>query len=292
VGLFAQGNALLALLAAGLWGFGDFSGGMAVKRAGGTVPSALRVILTSHAASFCILVTIALARGDAFPRGAPLLWALGCGFTGAFSLTAFYIALSRGAMGAAAAVSGLLAAAIPSAVAMSADGMPGWRRGLGFLIAGLAIWLIAGGTTKPQQESRSTIGLAALAGAGFGIYFIALKFAGAGGLVWPMAMARAGSLTTASILWTVFSMRNRVAPAPLQWTSARWALSTALFDTTGNLAFMAATQMGRLDVAAVLASLYPASTILLAAGILKERPTLQQRLGMVTAAIAVVMITL
>ncbi len=283
---------MLALLAAGLWGFGDFSGGMAVKRAGGTVPAALRVILTSHAASFCILVTIALSRGDAFPHGAPLFWALGCGFTGAFSLTAFYIALSRGAMGAAAAVSGLLAAAIPSAVAMGSDGMPGWQHGLGFAIAGVAIWLIAGGTTKPQQESRATIGLAALAGAGFGIYFIALKYAGAGGLVWPMAMARVGSLTTASILLGIISVRSHTAPIPLQWASARWALSTTLFDTTGNLAFMAATQMGRLDVAAVLASLYPASTILLAAGLLKERPTAQQWLGMGAAGAAVVMITL
>ncbi|WP_433968219.1 EamA family transporter [Tunturiibacter gelidiferens] len=71
-----------------------------------------------------------------------------------------------------------------------------------------------------------------------------------------------------------------------------WAIATALLDTSGNLLYIAATRAGRLDVAAVLASLYPASTILLAAWALRERPTRRQGLGMVVAAAAVVMITL
>jgi drug/metabolite transporter (DMT)-like permease len=71
-----------------------------------------------------------------------------------------------------------------------------------------------------------------------------------------------------------------------------WALGTAILDTSGNLLFIAATRAGRLDVAAVLASLYPASTILLAAWTLHERPTRRQGLGMAIAAAAVVMITL
>jgi drug/metabolite transporter (DMT)-like permease len=69
-----------------------------------------------------------------------------------------------------------------------------------------------------------------------------------------------------------------------------WVLGTALFDTSGNLAFIAATRAGRLDVAAVLASLYPASTILLAAWMMKERPTRRQGWGMVVAGVAVVLI--
>jgi drug/metabolite transporter (DMT)-like permease len=70
-----------------------------------------------------------------------------------------------------------------------------------------------------------------------------------------------------------------------------WAMGAVLLDTTGNLLFIAATRAGRLDVAAVLASLYPASTILLAAWTLHERPTRRQGLGMAVAAAAVVMIT-
>jgi drug/metabolite transporter (DMT)-like permease len=70
-----------------------------------------------------------------------------------------------------------------------------------------------------------------------------------------------------------------------------WCLSTALLDTSGNLLFLAATRAGRLDVAAVLASLYPASTILMAAWMLRERPTRRQGWGMAVALAAVVMIT-
>ena len=293
-----QANGLLALLAAGFWGCGDFSGGMAVRKAGGPAPSvsaALRVILTSHAASLCVLAAIALVRGDRFPHGTALAWGLGSGVAGAFAVIAFYLALSRGAMGASAAVSGLLAAAIPACVAMAQQGHPGWRRGAGFLVAGIAIWLIAGGTRAARVETRSTIRLAILAGAGFGVYFVTLKFAAAGGLIWPMATARIGSLTTVALLLAILWLRpttdtsQKVGMTP---NAIRWALSTALFDTVGTLSFMAATRAGRLDVASVLASLYPASTILLAAWILKEKPTRQQALGMVVAAAAVVMITL
>jgi drug/metabolite transporter (DMT)-like permease len=293
-----QANGLLALLAAGFWGCGDFSGGMAVRKAGGRVPSvsaAVRVILVSHAASLGVLLAIALLCGDRFPQGDVLGCALVCGVFGALAVIAFYLALSRGAMGASAAVSGLLAAASPSCVAMIQEGHPGWRRGTGFFVAGVAIWLIAGGTASGRRESRSTLRLAILAGAGFGIYFVALKFAATGGLIWPMAAARMASLTTVS-LWLALLWFGRApgvsVTSRMSATAIRWALSTALFDTAGNLAFMAATRVGRLDVASVLASLYPASTILLAGWILKEKPTRQQALGMLVAAAAVVMITL
>src|SRR5947208_225993 len=104
-----RGNALLALCAATLWGGGDFAGGMGVKSAGGSVRAALRVVLLSHVTSFVVLVVIATLRGDSFPHGTLLAWGVAAGVTGGLSLTAFYIALSRGAMGASAAVSGLLA---------------------------------------------------------------------------------------------------------------------------------------------------------------------------------------
>ena len=123
--MLLHGNALLALAAAVLWGGGDFSGGMSVKRAGGTMGAALRVILLSHAVSLAILLAIAWLRGDAFPHGAPLVWGLVAGVTAGIALACFYVALSRGAMGASAALSGLLAAAIPAAVSAGAEGSPG-----------------------------------------------------------------------------------------------------------------------------------------------------------------------
>ena len=292
-------NAVFGLLAALFWGGGDFSGGMGAKHAGGSLGGALRVILLSHSASFCILLTLALLRGDTIPHGAPLLWGISAGVIGGLSLAFFYIALARGAMGAAAAISGLLAAAIPAIVAIVSDGSPGSAQLLGFVIAGIAIWIVAAAPTGVLESpaikpAASTTLLAIISGAGFGVYFVALKMAGAAGVVWPMATARMGSITTCSIFVLVLTITNRKAVTPIKLPKAAflWALSTALLDTCGNLFFISATRAGRLDIAAVLASLYPATTILLAGLVLKERFSKRQALGMAIAAIAIVMITL
>ena len=295
MGMVLHGNALLALAAAGLWGGGDFSGGMGVKHAGGTMAAALRVILLSHAVSLGVLLVAAWWRGDAFPHGAPLAWGLGAGATVGIALACFYVALSRGAMGASAALSGLLAAAIPAAVSASAEGSPGLMRLVGFVVAGLAIWLIAAGPNpEAKTADRGTIWLAVAAGVGFGVYFVALKFAGSAGVIWPLATCRMGSLTVCSLLAMGMGLKADAGEGKIRLTRrvVVWALGAVLLDTSGNLLFVAATRAGRLDVAAVLASLYPASTILLAAWMLRERPTPRQGWGMAVAAAAVAMITL
>jgi drug/metabolite transporter (DMT)-like permease len=294
------GNALLALAAALLWGGGDFSGGMGVKDAGGSVRAALRVVLLSHISSFSVLVAVARLRGDPFPHGALLAWGLCAGVAGGLSLTCFYIALSRGAMGASAAVSGLLAAAIPATLTLWMHGSPGAHRLVGFAVAGLAIWLIAAGPTPATSQAESgaahnTASLAIAAGVGFGIYFVALKMAAPAGVIWPMATARMGSLSICSLIFLGLALAPR-KPGERRVALGRravgWSLATALLDTSGNLLFVAATRAGRLDVAAVLASLYPASTILLAAVTLGERPTRRQGWGMATAVVAVALIAM
>ncbi|WP_353063986.1 EamA family transporter [Tunturibacter psychrotolerans] len=294
--MLVHGNALMALAAAVLWGGGDFSGGMGVKHAGGSMGAALRVILLSHCLSFSVLVLIAWVRGDAFLHGAALVWGLVAGVTAGVALACFYIALSRGAMGASAALSGLLAAAIPAAFSASEEGSPGVLRVVGFLVAGMAIWLIAAGeNAEAKPAERSTVWLAVIAGVGFGIYFTALKLAAAKtGVVWPLATCRIGSLTVCSVMLAGISLRAKKGEVQARMSRpvAVWAVATALLDTSGNLLYIEATRAGRLDVAAVLASLYPASTILLAAWTLRERPTRRQGWGMAVAAAAVVMITL
>jgi drug/metabolite transporter (DMT)-like permease len=290
--ILLSGNALIALAAAFFWGGGDFSGGMGVKRAGGTTGAALRVVLLSHVMSFSVLLLLTQLRADPFPHGALLAWGVAAGVAGGLSLTAFYIALSRGSMGASAAVSGLLAASIPAAFGLVTDGSPGARQIVGFVVAGVAIWLIAAGPSD-AGSSAGTMGLAVAAGTGFGLYFIALKMAGPAGVLWPMATARMGSLSVCSIFLLVLSLRGRsnVTAAPrVNRKVVLWSASTALLDTSGNLLFVEATRRGRLDVAAVLGSLYPASTILLAALMLGESPTLRQGLGMLTAVAAVLLI--
>ena len=282
-------GSLLGLLSAGCWGVGDFSGGMAVKAAGGSARSALTIVLFSHLTSIGFLLLLAFSFGGAFPKGRLLAWGLAAGVCAGLSLSAFYVALSRGAMGASAAISGLLAAAIPAMASSLIDGGAGWRRYAGFTVAGAAIWLIAAG--KAVHEERTTLWLAVAAGGGFGLYFIALKFAGAGGALWAMSTARIGSIVTCAVMLLLMSGRARDAAPRLSRQAIGWIFATALFDTSGNLLFVTATQAGRLDVAAVLASLYPASTILLAGWLLKEKLTRSQKWGMLVALGAVLLIT-
>lgn len=283
-------NALLALAAALLWGGGDFSGGMGVGAAGGKTGSALRVVMLSHISSFSVLLAIVLLRREPMPHGALLAWGLLGGFSGGLALTCFYMALSRGAMGASAAVSGLLAAAIPAFVSMAIEGAPTTLRIAGFLLAAAAIWMIAAGPAQ-QHAARSTMVLAIVAGIGFGVYFVALRMANPLGLVMPMTLARACSLITCGLTFLFLSARGVTVGSRMTTKAALWALCAGALDTTGNLFYVAATRAGRLDVAAVLASLYPASTIVLAGWLLHERLSRRQWLGMAIAACAVVMIT-
>jgi drug/metabolite transporter (DMT)-like permease len=210
-------------------------------------------------------------------------------------------------MGGSAALSGLLAAAIPAAVSSVIEGIPTSLRIGGFALAMAAIWLIAAGPSpeaehavdgsQPSESSRVTLALALIAGIGFGIYFVGLRLANPLGVLEPVAVARAASLVTCALLLIVVSVRSRaLAEKPSKTKLTRMgvlcALGVALLDTGGNLLFLAATRTGRLDIAAVLASLYPAGTILLAAWHLHERPTRRQLMGMAIAAAAVVMITI
>lgn len=296
--LLLQANAALALASAAIWGGGDFSGGAAVRAAGGTMQSAFRVVLLSHTVSLSILCLLSLLWGGAFPTGSNLACGLVAGVLAALSLTTFYVALSAGSMGAAAALSGLLAAAIPAVVSFATEGHPGPQHLFGFAVAGTAIWLIAAGPSNPAQPSdRRAMTLAVLAGVGFGLYFVSMKMAGRAGLLWPMTTVRLGSAVTCGllVLATTFRSGAPAAPHPAVFLPRRallWTMGPALLDTGGNLLFMASTRIGRLDVASVLASLYPASTILLAAWMFHERPTRRQVLGMLTAAVAILLITL
>ena len=296
--LLLEANAALGLLAAVLWGGGDFAGSIAVKRSGGNVRGALFVVLAGHLLSLLVVGSLAAARGESFPHGAPLAWAVCGGAISGISLVAFYLALADGHMGSAAAISGLLCAAVPAVVSGFTEGSPGLRRLLGFAFAGGAIWLIASASGSGAGASRRAIVLSTLGGLGFGVYFVSLKYAGTAGLLWAMGAARVGSASMAALLLVALLLTSHrqngdaAGEAAGRARTFAWIVAGAAMDTGGNLSFLAATRAGRLDVAAVLSSIYPASTILLAAWLLKERTTVRQRWGMALALVAVVFVTL
>jgi drug/metabolite transporter (DMT)-like permease len=300
-------TSVLGLTAAVIWGAADFSGGIGARY--------LRVywlLAVSHASSLVALLVLANLLHQPRPDARILAYGLVAGLAGGAALLLFYYALSLGSMGTTAAVTGLLTAALPVFFSFSTIGAPSSRQLVGFGLAAAAIWLISspsGSSSKQAVEAQGKkLVLAVISGIGFGIFLIALRQANSGGLLWPLAASRVGSLTLAIAGGLIFS-RDRFTvearPSPTlqnpsvqrKATARQWqigialALIAALFDTSGNFFFVAATRIGRLDVAAVLSSLYPASTILLAVWLLKERTSRRQALGMTAALVAVALIS-
>lgn len=260
------------------WGAGDFSGGLASKRA-----PVFGVLTIGHAIGLALLLSLALVWGESLPSTTDLLWGLAAGLAGAVGLAALYRALAIGRMGLVAPVSAVLTAALPALFGILTAGMPGVPKLAGFALALLGIWLVAG--TGESTGSRAGLGLAVLAGFGFGLFFILVHRAGENAVFWPLAAARVGSL--GFVLPIAFARRQFPPREPRLLVTA--LLSGAL-DVAGNAFFVLAGQAGRLDVAAILASLYPASTVLLAALLLGERVMRVQILGIAAALAAIALI--
>ncbi len=159
-----------------------------------------------------------------------------------------------------------------------------------------AIWLIThtpGRTAEKEDfvvKTASTppaaLLLGALAGVGFGTQLILFKMASPGGTMWVMTSARAAGVA-AMLLLLVFMPPK--APWRGFWLTG---IAAGALDTMGNLFYLQATRFGRLDVAALICSLYPAGTILLAALVLREWPTRRQVAGIALALGAVLLLSL
>lgn len=262
------------------WGAGDFSGGLASKRA-----PVLGVLSIGHAVGLLLLIVLALAWGEALPSASDFGWGLAAGLAGAVGLAALYRALAIGRMGVVAPVSAVLTAALPAVFGALTEGLPGTLKLVGFGLALLAIWLVAG--TGGAGAARDGLGLAALAGCAFGMFFILIHRAGASAVFWPLAAARLGSLS--SVLPLAFARRQLLRPDP---RLLMLMLLSGTLDVAGNAFFVLASQAGRLDVAAILSSLYPASTVGLAALVLGERVMLPQVAGIVAALAAIALIAI
>jgi drug/metabolite transporter (DMT)-like permease len=290
---------VLGLSAAIIWGAADFSGGLGARY--------LRVywlLAISHASSLVALVLLADLLHQPLPDARILTYGLISGVAGGIALLVFYYALSLGSMGTTAAVTGLLTAALPVLFSLATIGAPSHRQIAGFVLAAGAIWLISSPSSSNQQvveDQRKKLALGVISGIGFGIFLIALREANSGGILWPLAASRVGSLALAIAGGLILSRGQFIVEPEAQATSTTirrrvligigLALIASAFDTGGNFFFVAATRIGRLDVASVLSSLYPASTILLAVWLLHERTNRRQALGMTAALVAVALIS-
>lgn len=271
----------LSLLSAATWGGSDFAGGWGARRASSLLITACGQV-TSLAGLLCICVALRLP----VPDTKYLVFAAIGGFEGAFALAIFYRALAMGAMGLTAALTGLLTALIPVVFDMFHAGWPGAMTSAGLVLGLVAIWFISQSqsTGGPGTPAKALL-LGACAGSGFGAQLILFKLGAEGGVLWALTSGRIAG--AAAILLTVMVARPKGG-----WRGFWLAgIISGSLDTAGNLFYMMASQMGRLDVAAVICSMYPAGTIALAGIILREKPTRRQLVGMGLALGAVVLLS-
>jgi drug/metabolite transporter (DMT)-like permease len=277
---------LYGIASAATWGAGDFAGGLASRKLG-----AYRAVMY---ADFFGLLLVGIVLGfyrESMPALSVLFTSAIAGALGSVGLLILYYSLTQGQMSIAAPVSALFAAVLPVIVGAITEGLPKPIQFIGFAIALTAVWLISSGNQTEQFPLKrlADLRLPILAGIGFGCYFIFIHYAvqGTNAIVWPMIASRmAGTL----LLFVVVLLRRE----PFAVARDAWGVvaMNATLDLLGNFFYILASHTGRLDIAAVLSSLYPGSTVLLAWFFLKERIGLSQWIGIAAALLAIVLFTL
>lgn len=272
--------AVFALGSAACWGAGDFSGGLAARRS-----DPYRSVLIVYAIGLVALTLVALGRHEALPPATDIIWGALAGLFGLVGILLLFQAFTSGRMGIAAPVSGVLATALPVVFNAFTVGLPGALQIVGFVVALAGIWLLS--RPEPLGGRPDGLGLAILAGLCFGGFFITLDQVSTASTFWPLVAGRAASCV--ALLLFALVTRRRIQLSDLPW--GLYSLA-GILDVGGNLFFLLAIQNGRLDVGAVLGSLYPAVTAILARLTIKERVTRMQVIGVSAAMLAIVLITL
>jgi drug/metabolite transporter (DMT)-like permease len=206
-------------------------------------------------------------------------------------LLILYYSLARGQMSIAAPISALFAALLPVLVSALTQGLPTLLQFTGFGLALSAVWLISQGDAAHRfhLDRLSDLRLPLLAGLGFGSYFILMDYAteGVSSTLWPMIASRiAGTLM---LLVFVLAQRQGFGVPRAAWGVV---IVNGLLDVGGNFFYILALRAGRLDISAVLSSLYPGATVILAWVFLKERISRPQWVGIFIALVAIALFSL
>jgi drug/metabolite transporter (DMT)-like permease len=267
---------VLALLTAVSYGVGDYSGGRAAR-----VASALSVTATAHLLGLAGLATLALVVSAEEVRAEDLLLGAAGGLFGFLGIVLLYRGLAGGSMAVVSPISAVVAAVVPVLAGLLGGERPGGLALLGVVVALAAIALVTR-SGPVGTVSRTSVLIALGAGIGFGVFFVFVAAVGEGAGLWPLAVGRLVSATVAAATATV-ARRGIVPPRP----ALAFTIGAAVFDVAANITFLLATRQGLLTIVAVLASLYPAVTVLLAMTIDGERINRAQVAGLALATAAI-----
>jgi len=269
------------ILSALTWGAGDFAGGLAARKLG-----TYRAVFYADFLGLLALVLVVIFSPEEFPPISSLVIAGVAGMLGSVGLLTLYHSMAKGQMSIAAPVSALFAAALPVFVSAFTQGLPTLIQFIGFGLALSAVWMISQGDSlhRFHLEHLSDLRLPLLAGLGFGSYFILMHYAteGVSSTLWPMIASRVAG--TLMLFVFVLAQRQGFSVSRDSWGVV---FANGMLDVGGNFFYILALRTGRLDISAVLSSLYPGATVFLAWIFLKERISRLQWTGILIALIAI-----
>ena len=273
---------LLALASAVVYGVADYCGGRATRQA-----SAFAVTAFGQSVSLVLLLVLLPVLGDPAPPLADWGWGAGAGIAGAIGLLAFYYALSQGSMSVVAPTTAVVSVSIPVAVGLALGERPGTTALIGIGVAILAIILVSGALQGSAAPTSARItAFAVLGGLGFGLIFVFFDRTSDTSGLWPLVAARLASVPL--VVTAAYAFRQPLGVG-LVW---RVALASGALDMTANVLYLLATREGLLTIVAVVAALYPVSTVTLAFALDGERVNRSQAVGMALALAALAMVSL
>lgn len=274
---------LLAGLSALLYGAADFCGGLAARKS-----PLFAVLVLSQGIGLVLAVVASAVLGVGLPPVRDLAWGALAGVCGAVGIATLYSALAATIIAVASPVAAVIGAAIPMLLGVTTGDRPGILAWIGIALAIPAIVLLTAGPVEKGggEKLRRAVWLGIAAGASFGLFFSAISRTSAGSGLWPLASARV-TVVALVLLFALFSRRSlRVTASNLPVVAL-----AGLLDMGANIAFLLASRSGMLTIVAVISSLYPGPTVLLAWLALRERMSRLRVAGLMLALAGVALIS-
>lgn len=271
----------MALASAVLYGGADFCGGLATRRS-----HHYQALVLSSWVGVLTLIGLAVIGGEGWPAPEAARSGALAGVCGALGLAALYRGLATGSAAVVSPVSGVITASIPVVVAAGTRGLPEVAQLVGFALALPGIWLVAAHSSSTAQATRAGLLLGIWSGIGCGLFLVFAADIESGSVFGALGVAKA----TACLSALALARLKRLMPVTRAGSQA--AILTGLIDPVANALYVLASGYTRMDVAAVLVSLYPAGTVLLARLFLKEQIVAVQWGGVILCLVAIVLITL
>jgi drug/metabolite transporter (DMT)-like permease len=269
----------LALGASLAWGVADFAGPLAGRRLG-----TLRVLLWAQVGGLVAIALAVAVRGER-PQQWAVLLAIPAACAGTLGLWAYYRGIAAGAISVVAPIAGA-SAVIPVVYGIATGDSPSALQLGGIACAIVGVVLASLEHQAGARRIAAGVGLALLAALGFGFYFPPMHAAGKADFWWASLVFRTTALLVIATAVGVQRPNLRLRPRDLAIVFA-----VGIGDTIGNALYAASSGHGLVSLTAVLASLYPIVTVLLAAAVLSERTAPAQKAGIALTLAGVILIS-